>query len=192
MISAASFNLRCLSGLRFASLAHERFLMSLFGSESLGITLDSVARIIQMSLTPVFLLTGLATLLNVFSTRLARVTGRVDQAVNALATADPESIGILRDQLVHLHRRSLALDVAVVLGAAAGAATCTTVLLLFLGAFSNGSVDRALLWVFGIAITCALGAIVAFAAEMLMAGTGIRAELVQGSRRHLFRQHNDT
>ena len=166
--------------------------MSLFGSESLGITLDAVARIIQMALTPVFLLTGLATLLNVFSTRLARVTARVDQAINALATADPEALPVLRDQLVHLRRRSLALDAAVVLGAAAGAATCTTVLLLFLGAFGNGAVDRLLLWMFGIAITCALGAITAFASEMLMAGTGIRAELVHDTRRRFVRHHNDT
>jgi hypothetical protein len=166
--------------------------MSLFGLDQTGITLDAVARIIQMALTPVFLLTGLATLLNVFSTRLARVAVRVDQAINALRTADPEALPVLRDQLVHLRRRSLALDTAVVLGAGAGAATCTTVLLLFIGAFGNGSVDRVLLWVFGTAITCALGAITAFAAEMLMAGTGIRAELVHDARRRFVRHHNDT
>src|SRR5947209_1866534 len=97
--------------------------MSLFGLDQTGITLDAVARIIQMALTPVFLLTGLATLLNVFSTRLARVAVRVDQAINALRTADPEALPVLRDQLVHLRRRSLALDTAVVLGAGAGAAT---------------------------------------------------------------------
>jgi hypothetical protein len=166
--------------------------MSLFDSEAIGITLESVARIIQMALTPVFLLTGLATLLNVFSTRLARVATRVDQTINAIELADPEAVAVLRDQLAHLRRRSLALDTAVVLGAIAGAATCTTVLLLFLGAFGAGSVDQILLWSFGIAIICALGAIVAYTAEMLIAGTGIRAELVQGSGRHFFRQHNDT
>jgi type IV secretory pathway VirB6-like protein len=166
--------------------------MSLFGSESLGITLDSVARIIQMALTPVFLLTGLATLLNVFSTRLARVTARVDQTITALTAAEPDAVEMLRDQLVDLRRRSLALDTAVILAAAAGAATCMTVLLLFLGAFGNGSVDRVLLWVFGIAITCALGAIAAYAVEMLMAGTGIRAELAHGSRRHFLRHRDDT
>jgi len=166
--------------------------MSLFGLDATGITLDAVARIIQMALTPVFLLTGLATLLNVFSTRLARVSSRVDQAVNALGTADPEALPVLRDQLLHLRRRSLALDTAVVLGAAAGAGTCMTVLLLFLGAFGSGSVDRILLWVFGTAIICALGAITAFATEMLMAGTGIRAELVHDARRRFLRLHNDT
>ena len=166
--------------------------MSLFGLDATGITLDAVARIIQMALTPVFLLTGLATLLNVFSTRLARVSTRVDQAVNALGTADPEALPVLRDQLLHLRRRSLALDTAVVLGAAAGAGTCTTVLLLFIGAFGSGSIDRILLWVFGTAIICALGAITAFATEMLMAGTGIRAEVVHDARRRFLRLHNDT
>lgn len=166
--------------------------MALFGTDTLGITLETVARIIQVSLTPVFLLTGLATLLNVFATRLARVGTRVDQAINALTTADAETAPILRDQLLHLRRRSLALDAAVVLGAVAGAATCTTVLLLFLGAFGSGSVDRVLLSVFAVAIVCALGAIIAYATEMLMAGTGIRAELVHDIRRQLLRRRNDT
>lgn len=166
--------------------------MALFGTDTLGITLDTVARIIQMSLTPVFLLTGLATLLNVFATRLARVGTRVDQAINALTTADAETAQILRDQLLHLRRRSLALDTAVVLGAIAGAATCTTVLLLFLGAFGSGSVDRVLLSTFAVAIVCALGAIIAYAIEMLMAGTGIRAELVHDIRRQLLRRRFDT
>jgi len=165
--------------------------MSLFGLDASGITLDAVARIIQMALTPVFLLTGLATLLNVFSTRLARVSTRVDQAVNALGTADPEALPVLRDQLLHLRRRSLALDTAVVLGAAAGAGTCMTVLLLFLGlsaaARSTGSCcgvrDRDHL---------RAGRHHGFATEMLMAGTGIRAELVHDARRRFLRLHNDT
>jgi hypothetical protein len=35
-----------------------------------NLPLDTVAHIIQVALTPVFLLSGIATLLNVFSTRL--------------------------------------------------------------------------------------------------------------------------
>jgi hypothetical protein len=163
-----------------------------FGLDPAGITLEFVARVIQMSLTPVFLLTGLATLLNVFSTRLARVTSKADQTIKDLAAAETGTATALRDQLVYLRRRSLALDIAVILIATAGAATCTTVLLLFLGGFSGGIVGRILLWVFAAAITCALGAIAAYAAEMLMAGTGIRAELIHGARRHSSRNVDDT
>ena len=166
--------------------------MALFGTDPAGITVDSVSRIIQMALTPVFLLTGLATLLNVFSTRLARVALRVDQTVTALAGAEPDAAAVLQNQLAHLHRRSVALDAAVILAAAAGAATCATVLLLFLGAFTGDPVGAILLWTFGIAIVCALGAIAAYAAEMLIAGTGIRTELVQGTSRHFRWRRNDT
>jgi hypothetical protein len=38
----------------------------------------NVTRVIQLALTPVFLLTAVAALLNVFSTRLGRVADRVD------------------------------------------------------------------------------------------------------------------
>jgi hypothetical protein len=163
-----------------------------FGLDSMGITLDFVARVIQMSLTPVFLLTGLATLLNVFSTRLARVASRADQMIKELAQAEAAAAATLRDQLAALRRRSLALDIAVILVAVAGAATCITVLLLFLGGVAGGVVGQALLWLFALAITCALGAIAAYATEMLMAGTGIRAELIRSSRHELLHPRDDT
>ena len=40
----------------------------MFGVETTGTALDNIAHIIQVALTPVFLLSGIATLLNVFST----------------------------------------------------------------------------------------------------------------------------
>lgn len=51
-------------------------------------SLDSVTHIIQVALTPIFLLSGIAALLNVFSTRLARVADRVDQLALALERAN--------------------------------------------------------------------------------------------------------
>ncbi len=105
----------------------------MFGVDNTGSALDTVAHIIQVALTPVFLLSGIATLLNVFSTRLARVADRVEAVSKALEGADATLAKSLSAQLVHLHRRSLALDVAVVLGAIGGA-TCAAVLALFVGA----------------------------------------------------------
>ena len=49
----------------------------MFGLDNTGSALDTVAHIIQVALTPVFLLSGIATLLNVFSSRLARVSDQV-------------------------------------------------------------------------------------------------------------------
>lgn len=154
----------------------------MFGVDNSGSVLDTVAHIIQVALTPVFLLSGIATLLNVFSTRLARVADRVDAVAEELTGADPERAKFLAMQLVHLHRRSLALDIAVVLGALGGAATCAAVLTLFVGAVRDATVASLLFGLFGSAVVCALGAIVAYAIEMLMAGTGIRREAARGRR----------
>ncbi|HLY43960.1 MAG TPA: DUF2721 domain-containing protein [Stellaceae bacterium] len=161
----------------------------MFGIENSGSALDPIAHVIQVALTPVFLLGGIATLLNVFSTRLARVADRVEAVSKALDVADAAEAGALSAQLAQLHRRSVALDVAVILGAIGGAATCGAVLVLFVGALGEAAIASLLIGLFGLAVGCALGAICAFTAEMLMAGTGIRAE-VAASRRTAARQED--
>jgi len=145
-------------------------------------SLDLVAHVIQVALTPIFLLSGIATLLNVFSTRLARVADRVDQITKAMEDADSDESVELARQLLHLRRRSIALDVAVVLGAIAAASTCASVFTLFVGALRNSTVASMLFTTFGLAIACTISAIGAFTAEMLTAGSGVRAEVAARRR----------
>jgi Protein of unknown function (DUF2721) len=74
----------------------------------------NVTRVIQLALTPVFLLTAVAALLNVFSTRLGRVADRVD-LLSADLQRGAADTDFLSAQLDFLRRRLLILDVAVVL-----------------------------------------------------------------------------
>src|SRR5215475_2027279 len=94
-------------------------------------TVDSVAHVIQVALTPVFLLSGIASLLGVLATRLARVADRVDALADQLETAGPIDSGRLRLRLAYLRRRLHVLDVAVMLGTLGGVATSCAGLLLF-------------------------------------------------------------
>jgi hypothetical protein len=130
--------------------------------------LDSAAHIVQLALTPVFLLSGVAALLNVFATRLGRISDHVDTLV-----ADPgDGSQDVRAKLHYLRIRSGLLDVAVVLAASAGALTCAAALVLFLGAVRDSSAGAALFILFG-------GAIV----EVLLAGIGIRRMAERRARR---------
>ena len=50
----------------------------------MGVPLESVAHVIQVAPIPVFLLSGVGTLLNVFATRLARVTDHMKHSERPL------------------------------------------------------------------------------------------------------------
>ena len=130
--------------------------------------LEAAAHVVQLALTPVFLLSGTATLLGVFAARLARVADRVD-------TLSKEVREPIRDELLALlRRRSRVLDVAVVLSALAGGLTCATVLVLFLGEVRGTAAARLLFLAFGGAIVLTMGSLTAFVTEMLLAARGGR------------------
>ena len=134
---------------------------------------DSVAHIIQIALTPVFLLSGIASLLGVFSTRLARVADRVDALTEKFETAGRSERKRLEKRLNYLRRRSHFLDAAVMLGTLGGAATCLAALLLFVGTLRDRT-GVSLFIAFGLALLFTMGALGTFLLEMLLASRGIR------------------
>jgi hypothetical protein len=144
--------------------------------------LDDVAHIIQVALTPVFLLSGIGTLINVFSTRLARVADQVDKIAESFAEASDGDKAAMRHRLDRLRLRSRALDAAVILGATGGSATCAAVLTLFYGALRNGVAASALYGFFGLAIVCTIAALCSFTVEMLLASRFLRLRIARGER----------
>ncbi len=126
---------------------------------------DAAAHVVQLALTPIFLLTGIASLLNVFSTRLGRIADQVDKLVGETKTPR---------RLARLRLRSQALDIAVLLAAIAGGLTCAAALTLFLGEIKSSDGGRLLFVLFGGALICAIAALCAFSFEMLLAGQGVR------------------
>jgi Protein of unknown function (DUF2721) len=137
--------------------------------------IDSVAHVIQVALTPVFLLSGVASLLGVLSTRLARVADRVDALIEKLEVASPLERGRLETRLAYLDRRSKILDVAVILATLGGVMTSAAALLLFVDTLRSNA-GASLFIAFGLALLMTIGALICFLLEMLMASKGIRKE----------------
>lgn len=138
-------------------------------------SLESAAHVVQLALAPVFLLSGIGALLNVFATRLGRVA---DQA-NALAGGGKRG----RDHDLEsntLRWRTRVLESAVVLAALAGALTCGTVLALFLGEVRGAGASRLLFLLFGGAIILTMGALLAYVIEMLLAARGVHRLVGKG------------
>jgi hypothetical protein len=142
-------------------------------------SVDSVAHVIQIALTPVFLLSGIASLLNVFSTRLGRVADRVDALAEKVDDANPTERLRLQVRLTYLRRRSHLLDTAVMLGTLSGAATCLAALFLFVGTLRDETGVGVLFVSFGLALLFTVGALAAFLTEMLLASRGIRDQVAK-------------
>ena len=142
-----------------------------------GAAADSAAHIIQDALTPVFLLSGIGTLLNVFNIRLSRVSDHTEQAADLLKQAtDPVQAMALNAHLRRLQTRRIVLDTAVLLVAAGGAATCGAALVLFLGGMRDSEIATWLFLLFGLALGCTVLALIAFVGDGLLAWHGLKRE----------------
>jgi ABC-type nickel/cobalt efflux system permease component RcnA len=143
----------------------------------LGDAVDSVAHVIQVALTPVFLLSGIGTLLNVFNTRLSRVSDHREHVVELLrGEVDDTQRARLRSHLTRLRRRTMVLDASVVLGAIGGASTCGAAFVLFLGSMRDTAIASWLFVLFGLALGCTACALVAFLADSVLAWHGLHRE----------------
>jgi hypothetical protein len=138
---------------------------------------ENVAHVIQVALTPVFLLTGISGLLNVFNSRLTRIAGRADCITELLRNSTDESeLARLEIQFTQLARRIFALEVAIALGALGGAATGGAGFTLFIGSMRDAVVGSTLFILFGCALVCIIMALAAFLTETLLAWRELQAD----------------
>ncbi|WP_147077949.1 DUF2721 domain-containing protein [Methylobacterium haplocladii] len=140
-------------------------------------SLDTVAHVIQVALTPVFLLGGIATLLNVFGSRLARVADQAHALSDRIGSASQAERERMLVRIASLRLRSLILDAAVILATLGGVAVCGAVLTLFVGALRDATVADVLFALFGLGILCTLCALSLFGVEMLLASRSLRRRL---------------
>ena len=134
-------------------------------------------RIIQTALTPVFLLSGIGTLLNVFNQRLARVADHTSHVADSLAAAEDElEQEKMRRHYRRLIRRRSALDASVVLGAMAGGTTCAAAFALFLVTIRDSAGSVVELWLFGASLGCTIAALAAFLVDTVLGWHGLRVD----------------
>ena len=136
-----------------------------------------VTHIIQTALAPIFLLTGIGALLNVFNQRLVRVSDHVEHLTELMNAADDTAKAmLLYRHLGRLSRRRLALDAAVIFAGLAGALTCGAAFTLFLVTLQNAADSLLLVWVFGMALSFTIAALLAFIVDTVFAWHGIHRD----------------
>lgn len=136
----------------------------------------SVAQVIQLSVAPVFLLSGVGTLLIVLTNRLARIVDRTRalEAQQPLSSPPPAEDAPGSRELDKLHRRGYIIDWAVSLATVAALLICCVVGILFVGAFLDVHVARSVALCFVAAMAALIGALLCFLREILLATSGLR------------------
>jgi Protein of unknown function (DUF2721) len=131
-----------------------------------------VAHIVQLSVAPVFLLSGVATTLSLFTNRLARIVDRARVLEDRCASdpADPEP----RSRLRVLARRARYINVAIALATVSGLMVAITVVLLFMHALTGAHLDASIAIVFVAAMLALTAALLTFFIEVRLATTTLR------------------
>jgi hypothetical protein len=93
--------------------------------------IDEIAHIIQLSVAPVFLLTGIGTLLNVLSGRLARIIDRARVLEQRLETPKPPHATAIVSELKVLERRGGLIYHAIKLSTTSALLVCFVIAALF-------------------------------------------------------------
>ncbi len=94
---------------------------------------NDIAHIIQLSVAPVFLLTGIAAFLGVLSSRLGRITDRARILERRLPNTAGEHYRILKRELASLWKRIGMINKAIRLCTSSALLVCLVVVTLFLG-----------------------------------------------------------
>ena len=99
-------------------------------------SIEAVAQVIQLAVAPVFLLAGIAGLLGVLSTRLARIIDRARVIERRIPQAKSDAQSkVLRRETKVLWRRIALINWAIRLCIAGALAVCLVIVALFLGEF---------------------------------------------------------
>jgi Protein of unknown function (DUF2721) len=96
-----------------------------------------VAHAIQLAIAPVFLLTGIAGLLNVMATRLARVIDRARALEQLWPKLDDKARAVARGELEVLERRRRLCSWSINFSTAAALVICLVIVTLFAEEFSE-------------------------------------------------------
>lgn len=116
------------------------------------IATSGIAHVIQLSVAPVFLLTSIGAILNVMTSRLARVVDRARALEVKLTAAEGAARAELEMRLRTLARRAQLISRAVTLCVITAVLVCSVIITLFLGAFLSfrAALPASLLFIAGL------------------------------------------
>jgi hypothetical protein len=134
----------------------------------INLQLGDIGHIIQLSIAPVFLLTGVGTKLSVLTSRLARIIDRARVVENLLQSSDSPQEW-LKEELVELYQRSHLINRAITLSTTCGLLICLVIAALFMGDAMGLNLDKLIAALFVGGVFSLIGSFIFFMREIFVA-----------------------
>jgi len=135
-----------------------------------------IAHLIQTSVGPVFLVSGVGVTLNVLTTRLARIIDRSRAFESQLASGQEAAAHVaeIRHELVVLARRAGLINRAITLATLSALLAAVVVVMLFADAFIRWNIGAAIAGVFVASLLSLVGAFFVFLLEVRLGTATLR------------------
>ena len=142
-----------------------------------------IAHLIQVALTPIFLISAIGVTLNVLTSRLARIVDRARAMEDRLLHPDYVQDGRdLHAQLKILARRSRWINAAIILIILSALFIALVVVMLFVNAFLRYELSAVIAGMFIMSMLTLAAALLAFLIEVRIATTTLRIGIIEASR----------
>jgi hypothetical protein len=135
---------------------------------------SAIAHLIQLAIAPVFLLTGVGSILNVLSQRLSRVVDRARKLEQDFASLDPDHRDSAKNELRVLDRRMTLSILALSFCTATALLVCVLIAILFVADLTNFAFGRPIALLFILAMLMLIVGLILFLWEVRLAMRSIR------------------
>jgi hypothetical protein len=133
-----------------------------------------IARVVQLSVAPVFLLTGVSALLGVLTNRLGRIIDRARSLETSLLLPPELQPPQIHEDLLTLSKRARLINTGITLSVATALFVCAVIASLFVGAFMEINVTGEVAILFIVAMIALIGALISFLLEIFKATATLR------------------
>ncbi len=141
-----------------------------------------IARVIELAIAPVFLLTGIGTLIVVLTNRLGRAVDRSRVLEDRLPSLQISETTTARSELHLLARRIRLVYLAISLAVLSALFVCLLIACAFAGAFVATDLTRLVAALFVLAMLALIGSLVVFLREIFLAVMSARLAIPEEDR----------
>lgn len=141
-------------------------------------TTETISQIISLSVAPVFLLAGIAGLLNVMTSRLSRIVDRARVIERQFNLAQPEKQARVQEEVTSLWRRNRLINLSIRACVMSALLVCVVVVSLFISDVVTINLSKFIAAMFITAMLMIIAGLVMFLLEVTLSTTSMRHGLI--------------